>query len=168
MLFRSVRYASGALIGSPGTQGNLSSLLFQSTRMNRVTGESLFLKDPNCRCIDPNSEFVLNPKAWVDAAPGQFGSSAGYYNDYRWQHVASESVSLGRVFPVRERFKLQVRAEFFNVFNRLILPGPTSGNPLATQTRNTATSIPTAGFGFINANNAGGQRNGQLVARFEF
>ena len=28
--------------------------------------------------------------------------------------------------------------------------------------------LVTGGFGFVNVNNAGGQRNGQLVARFQF
>lgn len=162
-----LRYASGALIASPVTQGNLNSLVFQNTRMNRVPSEPFFLNDPNCHCIDPNKDFVLNPRAWVDAPPGQFGTSAGYYNDYRWQRVASESLNVGRMFQLRERLRFQIRAEFFNVFNRLNLPAPTSTNPLATQTSNTA-GVPTAGFGFINANNATGQRNGQLVARFEF
>ncbi len=162
-----VRYASGALIGSPATQGNLNSLVFQNTRMNRVPGEQFFIKEPNCKCIDPNNDFVLNPKAWTEAPAGQFGTSAGFYNDYRWQRVASESVNVGRMFQLRERLRFQVRAEFFNLFNRLNLPGPTSGNPLATPTRN-ASGVPTAGFGFVNANAAGGQRNGQLVARFEF
>lgn len=63
--------------------------------------------------------------------------------------------------------RLQVRAEFFNVFNRLNLMPPTSTNSLATQTGNSA-GVPTAGFGFVNANAVTGQRNGQLVARFEF
>ena len=162
-----LRYASGALIASPGSQGNLNQLVFQNTRMNRVSGEPVFLKDPNCHCIDPNKDFVLNPAAWVEAPAGQFGTSAGYYNDYRWQRVASESVNVGRAFQIRERMRFQVRAEFFNVFNRLNLMPPTSTNSLATQTRNAA-GVPTAGFGFVNANAATGQRNGQLVARFEF
>ena len=47
------RYASGTLIPVPGAQNNLFSLVFQNTRMNRVEGQPLFLKDPNCDCIDP-------------------------------------------------------------------------------------------------------------------
>ena len=90
-----------------------------------------------------------------------------YYNDYRWQRSVAESLSLGRSFPIRERMSFQIRAEFFNVFNRKFLPGPSSGNPLQTQARNSA-GIPAAGFGFINATSAGGQRNGQIVARFQF
>ena len=72
-----LRYASGALIPVPGAQNNLVSLVFQNTRMNRVEGQPLFLKDPNCHCIDPRKDFVLNPAAWADPAPGQFGDVDG-------------------------------------------------------------------------------------------
>ncbi len=61
----------------------------------------------------------------------------------------------------------EIRAEFFNIFNRLNLPMPTSGNPTATVTRNSAGEL-SGGFGFVNSNNVGGQRTGQLVARFQF
>ena len=30
---------------------------------------TLFLKDLNCQCIDPNKELVLNPKAWRTQPP---------------------------------------------------------------------------------------------------
>ena len=64
---------------------------------------------------------------------------------------------------------LNIRAEFFNVFNRVYLSTPSNSNPLATATFNTTTGAPTAGFGYIaNASGIGGQRNGQLVARFVF
>ena len=59
-----------------------------------------------------------------------------------------------------------VRAEFFNVMNRMLLAAP-AGNPATTTTRNAAGQL-TNGFGFINKQSTGGQRNGQLVARFDF
>lgn len=162
-----VRYASGTLIPVPTSNNNLNSLIFQSTRRNRVAGQPLFLQDPNCSCIDPRQNLVLNPAAWVDAPPGQFGTSAGYYNDYRWQRQVSESMNFGRRIPVREGMYFELRAEFFNIFNRLNLPMPSSGNPTATVTRNSAGEL-TGGFGFVNPNNVGGQRTGQLVIRFTF
>ncbi|MEO8593904.1 MAG: TonB-dependent receptor [Candidatus Solibacter sp.] len=162
-----MRYSSGTLIGVPGSTASLNSLVFQSTRMNRVAGEPLFVKDLNCHCIDPNKDFVLNPKAWADVPQGQWGVSAPYYNDYRQARVPSEQLSLGRLFRVKEKYRIQLRAELFNVFNRIVMPAPTSGNPLQTQTRN-AQGVPTAGFGRIDATNATGQRNGQIIARIEF
>jgi hypothetical protein len=168
-----VRYASGALIPVPTSNNNLASLLGQgvNTRFNRVEGQPLFLREPNCKCIDPRQNLVLNPAAWVDAPPGQFASSPGFYNDYRWQHQVSENLNLGRRFPIKEKMAFEIRAEFFNIFNRLMLPMPASGNPAAAVTRNSAGEF-NGGFGFINPNNVGNQplaqRTGQLVARFQF
>jgi hypothetical protein len=131
-----------------------------------VAGQSLFTKDPNCGCIDPNKDLVLNPAAWADAPAGQWGYSSAYYNDYRWQRQASENLNMGRRFQVREKMYLEIRAEFFNAFNRLYLSNPSSGNP--TQTTTFSNGVPTGGYGYINANGIAGQRNGQLVARFQF
>jgi hypothetical protein len=74
---------------------------------------------------------------------------------------------MGRVFYLREGITMEVRAEFINVFNRLVLPGPSSSNALATQARNAA-GVPASGFGYMNATSAGGQRSGQLLARFQW
>ena len=162
-----LRYGSGTPIPVPSSTSALNSVIFQSTRMNRVAGQPLFLKDLNCHCIDPNKDFVLNPAAWSDVPQGQWGSSAPYYDDYRYQRLATEQLSFGRMFRIRERVRLQVRAEFFNVFNRTVMPNPSAGNPLQTQTFS-ATGVPTAGFGRIDATSVSGQRNGQLVGRIEW
>jgi len=66
----------GGMLGMPvdcpfwfPTQYNLNTLLLRqastATFDNRVPGQPLFLKDLNCHCFDPNTNFVLNP------APGQ-------------------------------------------------------------------------------------------------
>jgi hypothetical protein len=171
-----LRYGSGFLIGVPTSNNNLGAYTFNgSTRMMPVPGAPMFLKNPNCGCIDPNSpQQILNPAAWVDAPAGTWGQGAAYYNNYRWQHQASENINFGRTFHLHERMNLSIRAEFFNFFNRLYLPLTGSGslsssNPFATSTFNKVTGAPTAGFGYIiNSSAIGGQRNGQLVARFEF
>ncbi len=171
-----LRYASGSLIGVPGSSNVLSSLLFRGSRMNRVPGEPLYTADLNCRsCYDPNKDFVLNPKAWSNPPDGNFGYSAPYYNDYRNPRHPDEQLSLGRTFRVKERVTLSVRMEFFNAFNRLVLANPSSGNPLSTQTRNSA-GVPISGFGYINtatilSSSTSGmfsQRYGQLVMRLQF
>ena len=160
------RYSSGALIGVPGSTGNLNSLIFQSTRMNRVPGVPLFLADLNCNCIDPTKQLVLNPKAWQDVPNGQWGFSAPYYNDYRGQRIPSEQASLTRVWN-HERTYVEFRLEFFNVMNRLQYPGPSSGNPLAATTY-AANGNLSGGFGYINVSSVGGQRTGQAVIRIRF
>lgn len=163
-----LRYSSGFPIQVPFAQNNLNALLFRGTFANRVPGEPLFLKDLNCGCIDPNKDFVLNPKAWTDPAAGQFGTSAAYYNDYRYARRPDEQLSFGKQFRIRESMTLQFRAEFFNVFNRTYLNNPSFNNAGATQARN-ANGVVTAGFGRIDAGSTfGPPRSGQIVARFQF
>ncbi len=198
-----LRYQSGQVIRVPASNNNLLNQLGRgpannpalwgggTTYWNRVPGQPLFLKDPNCHCIDPTKDLVLNKDAWTDAAPGQFATSAPYYNDYRWQRQPAESMSLGRNFVInRERnIKLQVRAEFQNVFNRLFLASPifgttatgvniTSVNAAAPSTRDQLGRLQ-SGFGYVNWVNGGNStatsqtagaqpRSGQIVARLTF
>ena len=135
-----------------------------------VPGKPLLLKDPNCHCIDPTKDLVLNKDAWVDTPAGQFSQTAAYYNDYRWQRQPSEALSLGRNFRVAKESKvvLNVRAEFQNVFNRLFLSTPSPTNPSAAPTSNAGGL--TGGFGFVNYINGAGARprSGQIVARVIF
>jgi hypothetical protein len=60
-----------------------------------------------------------------------------------------------------------VRAEFYNIFNRLILPNPTATNPLASTATN-AQGVLTSGFGYINGTTITGERTGQLVFRIVY
>jgi len=160
-----LRYSSGLPIEVPTANNALGSVFEQGTFVDRVPGVPLFLKNPNCHCIDPNADFVLNPAAWTQPPAGQFGTAAAYYNDYRWQRQPSETASLGRIFRIREKMSLQIRAEFFNIFNRTFLNTPSSGNAQAVQVRNSA-GAPTSGFGYISSGSvASANRTGQLVGR---
>jgi hypothetical protein len=169
------KYASGLPILSPVAQNNLGSVLFQGTTANsagtyanRVPGVPLFLQNLNCDCFDPTKTLVLNPAAWTEPAAGQFGTAAPYYNDYRYARTPSESASLGRIFRIRENMIFQIRAEFFNVFNRTGMNQPTSTNALATTTHN-GQGLLTGGFGYINTGSVlNPPRNGQIVARIQF
>jgi hypothetical protein len=136
------------------------------------TGAPLFLINVDCRCINPNNinQRVLNPAAWQDVAAGTISEGSGYYNDYRGPHQTSENMNFGRTFQIRERLSLNVRAEFFNVFNRVSLGNPTSSNPLATTSVNNATGA-ISGFGYYSvgsASNSGSPRVGLIVARLRF
>jgi hypothetical protein len=169
-----LRYASGSLIAAPqSVNSRWSTYTFASgTPMVRVPGVPLYLTDINCGCIDPNNinQRILNPAAWQDVAAGTISPGSGYYNDYRGPHQVNENMNLGRMFRIHERVTLNVRAEFFNVFNRVTLGNPSSGNPTQTTTVNNATGA-ISGFGYYSigsTSNFGGQRNGQLVARIRF
>ena len=181
-----LKYASGLPIPVPIAQNNLNAVLFNaagpasatdglsasahsaSTYANRVPGQPLFLKDLNCHCIDPNTDLVLNPNAWSQPLPGQFGVSNPFYGDYRYGRTPNEQLGLGRTFLIRERLRFQIRAEFFNVFNRTYLSVPTSTNALQSTNRS-GQGLLTGGFGFITPGAVlNPPRSGQIVARFQF
>jgi hypothetical protein len=163
-----LRYASGLPIPSPTASTNLATYTFQTTVMDRVPGVPLYTQDLNCHCFDPNTTFVLNRAAWVNPPAGQYGTAAGYYSDFRYQRRPTENISLARNFRVREKFNLQIRAEFTNIFNRAEENNPTATSATATQTK-TSAGQTTGGFGYINNGTVySSPRAGQLVARFQF
>jgi len=162
-----LKYASGFPIPVPGAQNNLGTVLFQNTYANRVPGQPLFLKDLNSH-LDPRSDFVLNPLAWSDPAAGQWGVSAPFYSDYRYQRRPSEAMNFGRNFQVGERLTFQARVEFTNVLNRAQAANPTVTNAKATQVPGSGAS-PNTGFGSINYTLTGqAPRQGQMVLRMTF
>ena len=169
-----LQYGSGLPILAPLAQNQLNTLLLRNATTlsyaNRVPGVPLFTQDLNCHCYDPNKQFVLNPAAWAQPTAGQWGTSAGYYNDYRFERRPLENLSLGRTFHIRERASLSLRMEFTDAFNRTQIPNPTSTNSLATQTRD-ANGKAIAGFGWINttpASNPPVPRQGSIIGRFQF
>jgi hypothetical protein len=191
-----LRYQSGQVIRTPPSSNNFFTQLARvqnpatfggsNTFFNRVPGANPLLFDPNCKCFDPTTQLVLNPAAWTDAPAGTFGTSAPYYNDYRWQRQPAESISIGRIFRLAKEGKVtvNVRAEFQNMFNRVFLLNPLAvsvssspfvigagaPNPLSPTVRVAGTQILSSGYGFVNTfNGAGTQpRTGQIVARFSF
>ncbi len=183
-----VYYASGIPLSPPtsnttGYPANLAlatmnNLTFQAaTPQVRVPGQPLYLNDLNCHCYDPNTALVLNPAAWTNPAPGQYGG-AYYYGDFRGERRPVENVSLGRHFQIRERISLNLRAEFQNIFNRTYLNNPSLVNPQAAPVCKLASGTNGAcsaglqvvsGFGSVNTSTLLYQpRTGQLVAQFQF
>ncbi|HEX5430611.1 MAG TPA: TonB-dependent receptor, partial [Bryobacteraceae bacterium] len=165
-------YASGQPIPTPEAATNIGGQLFQNTLANRAPGVPLSTVDLNCHCFDPATTFVLNPKAWVNPPQGQFGTSAEFYNDFRYQRHPRESLNLGRSFRWKDRYRLSIRIDFQNVFNRTFLNGPVSNNPFGPQAVNPVTHLNSVGFGYIRLSTASTQfgqpRQGTIVARFEF
>jgi hypothetical protein len=169
-----LRYASGYPIPSPYGQNGLNSILLRSlpgsstgTFFNRVAGQPLFLKSLNCHCINPFNQLSLNPAAWADPAAGQFSTGPIYYSDYRYQRRPTESMSLGRLVPIREGMSFELRMQFLNVFNRAEMSDPNGTNALQTPVY--TNGVLQSGFGWSNPSTPyGPPRQGQLTARFRF
>jgi hypothetical protein len=176
-------YASGTPILVPASINNLNTSYFlpSASYLNRKPGVPLFLQDLNCHCFDPTKTLVLNPAAWEPSASGTYGTSPAFYNDFRSQRHPTENFNIGRSFRIRESMSFSVRAEFVNIFNRTVLPAPSSTTPLTAPTcfASGTSGAPTttcpagatyaSGFGFENTiGQALGVRTGQIVARFRF
>jgi hypothetical protein len=194
-----LRYQSGQLLQSPPSANNLLSNLGRGpannpalwgggyTFLNRVPGQPLFLADPNSK-FDPTQQLALNPAAWVEPPYGTFGASAPYFNDFRWQRQPSESMAFGRIFGFGRdgRYRISIRLEFQNIFNRLFYTLPADGSPFGGTFTSVATptlhgnpgATLSQGFGYVNwvnggaGDNRGGlgaqPRSGQIVAKFQF
>jgi hypothetical protein len=182
-----VAYRSGQPYLAPSSQGlpgnsALQNYLGQNTFANRVSGEPLFTVDLDCHCYDPRNVFVLNPKAWVEPAPGTFGTAAAYYTDYRQQRRPQENLNFGRTFRFTERVSFSIRGEFSNIFNRAFIPsvgtGPNTvgGTPTINNLTNATTSVQNrnpngttaSGFGALLNLAPIAPRQGNIVARITF
>jgi len=174
-----LEYASGTPLQAPFAQSNLNNYLFQGQSFaNRVPGVPLYTVDLNCHCYDPNKTFVLNPAAWQDPAPGQWGASPAYFSDYRAQRRPRENMNFGRTWRIKERYSFNLRMEFTNIFNRSFWGDP-SGTAL-TNAKLQQVYLPngntSTGFGRVNTTTPSAfnsaynlqPRQGVLVARFKF
>ena len=131
--------------------------------------------DINCHCFDPATTVVLNPAAWGAVPDAQWAADTSTLPFFRGPRHPMEAMNFARNFRIKERYTLQVRMEFQNIFNRAQLPNPSTGfsptNVAATyQTAPNGNYI--AGFGTLGNSTISGYlgtpRSGQLVARFTF
>jgi hypothetical protein len=149
---------------------------FLPSEETRVAGQPLYLTNINGP-ISPYTQQVLNPAAWAVVPAGQVGTAPGtLYSDFRGPRLPQENLNFGRNFRIKERYNLQIRAEFVNIFNRVYLPNPSTATaPQLPLTKNGLQQY-TAGFGIMNATAAvgtvpalgGPARSGTLIARFTF
>jgi hypothetical protein len=171
-------YQSGQFLAPPvSTTPNF----FQSEDI-REPGVSLYTAGVNINdhsTFNPATTQVLNPNAWVACpAGGVCASTSVYYKDFRGPRTPSENANIGRNFRFgpEGKFNLYIRAEFVNIFNRTLLPNPTTGNPGNSPA--SSSGIYSSGFGVINTYLPTGSiygtapylqgRTGTLIARFSF
>jgi hypothetical protein len=135
----------------------------------------------NCHCFDPTTTQVLNPAAFTNVPNGQFAASESSIRSFRGFRIPQENANFSREFRIKERYSLNIRVEFTNIFNRLQIPtsatalgGINLGNFAAAPTKFTTganTGLCSGGFGTVVTPLTGsivGQRAGTLVARFTF
>ncbi len=129
--------------------------------------------------FNPATTQVLNPAAWAPCPQNAAcASTSVYYRDFRGPRTPTENANIGRNFRFgpEGKFNLFIRAEFVNIFNRTLLPNPTTGNP--QNAPGASSGIYSSGFGVINTYLPTGSiygtapylqgRTGTLVARFSF
>ena len=147
-------YQSGTFLTPPFS--NTSNFL--ASEEVRVPGQPLYLKNINClSCYNPENDQVLNPAAWTNLSTNQVGpAQTVLYEDFRGPRRPIENANIARNFRLTERFQLQFRGEFVNIFNRTELPNPIAGgstvfggtNSTTPLVRNSVSAL-TGGFGVI-------------------
>jgi hypothetical protein len=176
-------YQSGAFLAIPGTP----NAEFLTTQDEYVKGQPLYTPGVNLNNLGSYNPFttqVLNPAAWaacpVNTNCGDSGND--FLKNFRGPRTPRENANIGRNFRIRERWNFQVRAEFTNIFNRTLMPAPSTTAPQNPVTRN-GLGILTSGFGVIDAFQAPNTANifdgttaastlaarqGTIIARFSF
>ena len=140
--------------------------------------------DINCHCFDVTKTVVLNPKAFTNVPDGQFGANQASIRGFRGFRFPAENANFSRTFRIKERYTLQVRAEFTNIFNRVqytVVGGPAVTSQTNAINLGNFTTAPTTfttgnnkglysgGFGtIVPETNAVGMRAGTIVARITF
>lgn len=182
-------YQSGQYLAPPLSP----TLNFLPSEEIRVAGQPLYNVDiNNIHSYNPGTQQVLNAAAWAacpvnTTCPAAYSGATGpaatvYYSDFRAPRTPSENANIGRNFRIKERMNFHIRAEFVNIFNRTIMPAPTSsGTGVSPQNPLTKTAgILSSGFGVINTFATAGSlpttatapyltgRTGTLIARFTF
>jgi hypothetical protein len=171
-------YQTAGYLGIPGTP-NSEELATQDV----YNGAPLYLdKNGNPSTTNPfnthglnTNQPWLNPAAWTlcpaDSNCGNSGND--FLKSFRGPRHPTESGGIGRNFRIKERMQLQFRGDFINIFNRIAMPGPSTGSPQIGISRNTLGYV-TSGFGTTPAYTAPGTagaftgRTGTLVMRFQF
>jgi hypothetical protein len=146
-----VRRGSGQPL-SITTGNNLSALGYPAKRGDYVGGQPVHLAS-NPRDFDPAVNRYLNPSAFAVPASFALGNTARELDWGRGFSQKSESVSIGKVTPITEKVRVQLRAEIVNPFNFVRWNDPN-------------TSISSADFGKVTGTALG--RTMELYLSLEF
>jgi hypothetical protein len=146
----------GFNINCPGTTAGLENNGWN--RCDKVLGESLgsaAMQDYGS--FDPETDVMFNPNALAVPCTFCFGTMTDTTVEQREFPYFNEDVSILKDWKITERINLRFRADFFNVFNRVVF-GSNNG---AFSSEPFFAGPNTPGFGSV-----GGQTNYPRLAQF--
>ena len=145
-----VKYSSGLPLTISAAAGNLAAIGY-SQWGNAVQGVSPYLvTDP--RSFSPSSKF-LNAAAFTTSTGYNFGNLNPNLSWVRGFWYKEENLTLGRIFPIKEKVKLDFSIDASNPFNFVRWGAPN-------------TTLTSAAFGTVNSVSAG--RTMQVNAAISF
>lgn len=141
--------------GTPVSVGasNVLPIFGGGNRPNIVSGVDPQFKKSG---FDPAKDKLYNIAAFSQPADFTFGNAPRVQRNLRDFPYFNENVNLSKYFRITESVNIQFRAEFFNVFNRVIFGG---GNSFYSPTN--------AAFGTVGGQ-ANTPRQGQLALKLNF
>ncbi|MCX6626998.1 MAG: hypothetical protein NTW28_05140, partial [Candidatus Solibacter sp.] len=125
-----------------------------SARCSLVPGESLY--NANWNPDDPTSQYI-NPKAFVQPANMVYGNMPAVLSQLRQPNQLNEDLAISKIFRLgrQEARRLEFRASAFNLANRHLLGGITTG-------------VTSATFGRITSPQSNQPRNVEASLRFTY
>jgi hypothetical protein len=115
------RYVSGTPIGVGG--GGVIPLSNGGNRPDRVLGINP-RTSVSRGAFDPARDRYLEVNAFSQPAAFTLGNAPPVIGDVRNFGLFNEDFSILKDFTIHEAHRLQLRAEFFNIFNRVVFGGP--------------------------------------------
>ncbi len=145
-----VRYTDGLGFAMAGGNG-ISALGYPNIRANYMGGDPYKVTDP--RAFDPARDLYLNSGAFTTPSTFALGNTARVLDWVRGFSSKSESISILKRIPLRERLRANLRADINNPFNFVRWSNPN-------------TNITSSNFGKVTGAAAG--RTIQLSTSVEF
>jgi hypothetical protein len=110
----------------------------------------------------------INPNAFALPAIGTFGNIGK--GILRGPGLLNFDMNISRNIPITDRWKLQFRAEFFNIFNRanFLTPGSSSSTAGSSAAYAVANGVAVSSAGFGSLRGAGDPRITQLALKILF